>query len=208
MLAQRRTYPVLSPRRLPSLHVMMLAVWVGAIMFGMVRLGKYERTPALVRSIAKDWPLSSRLPTPSNGYTLVMAAHPACPCTRAGLHALARIMASTPHPQATYVLFYRPRTLPAGWKQTDLHAYAATIPGVALIEDEEGREAARFHLTVSGQTLLFDAMGRLRYSGGITSGRGVEGDSSGLEAIRDLVQGRETQRTQAPVFGCSLLSSK
>lgn len=201
-------HPVLPPRLLRALHLLMLSGWVGAILFGLVCIGKYERTPAPVRAMTEGWPSASILPMSSDGFTLVMAAHPACPCTRAGMSALAQIMASTPHPKAAYVLFYRPRTLPAGWNQTDLHARAAAIPGVRLIEDEEGREAARFHLTVSGQTLLFDAVGRLRYRGGITRGRGVEGDSIGLETIQTLVQGRETQQTQAPVFGCSLLSSK
>jgi hypothetical protein len=52
--------------------------------------------------------------------------------------------------------------------------------------------------------VLYDARGRLLFSGGLTSARGHEGDSFGLRRIRSLLLTGEADRRDAPVFGCSL----
>ena len=43
--------------------------------------------------------------------------------------------------------------------------------------------------TTSGHVLLYDAGGVLRFAGGITDGRGHEGDNAGLDAALALLRG-------------------
>ena len=181
-------------------------VWIGGVLLGMSQLWSYESTPTHAAPAVVQWPTSGSL-RPSSHVTLVMAAHPCCPCTRASVSELARIMARSRNAVAAYVLCYTPKILPKEWHETDLYTRLAAIPGVTVVRDEDGREAARFHATVSGQTLLFDAAGHLRYSGGITSARGVEGDSVGQRAVLALIHGEQIQRSRYPAFGCSLFSA-
>ena len=182
-------------------------VWIGGVLLGMSQMWRYESTPTHVSRAVVQWPTSGSL-RPSSHLTLVMAAHPCCPCTRASVSELARIMASNRNAMVAYVLCYTPKITPKDWRETDLYTSLAAIPGVTVVRDEDGREAARFHATVSGQTLLFDAAGRLRYSGGITAARGVEGDSAGERAVLALMRGEQIESTRYPAFGCSLLSPR
>jgi hypothetical protein len=70
--------------------------------------------------------------------------------------------------------------------------------------DDEGAEANRFHAATSGQTLLYDADGRLLFSGGITGSRGHAGDNAGENAIVSWVNSGAAARTETSVFGCAL----
>jgi hypothetical protein len=105
-----------------------------------------------------------------------------------------------------YVLFVKPANFSDGWEQTDLLASAAAIPGVIVVRDDEGVEASRFHAATSGQTMLYDAGGRLLFSGGITSARGHEGDNAGRTAIVSLLTTNEAEQKETPVFGCPLFA--
>jgi hypothetical protein len=70
--------------------------------------------------------------------------------------------------------------------------------------DEDATQAAVFGVAVSGQTLLYDAAGRLIFSGGITDARGHSGDNAGRGALVSLLNGRASTVTRTPVFGCLL----
>jgi hypothetical protein len=172
----------------------------------MSKLWKYAGTPGKTVPIAAQWPADTHLPRVPGHYTLVMAAHPQCPCTRASLSELARIMARSSVPVTTYVCLYKPRDAAANWAKTDLYDRAAAIPGVMVITDEDATEARRFHATISGQTLLYDPAGHLLFSGGITAARGHEGDNAGQEALIALLTHQQARQQHTPVFGCSLLN--
>lgn len=74
--------------------------------------------------------------------------------------------------------------------------------------DDNGAEANRFHAATSGQTLLYDAAGRLLFSGGITGSRGHSGDNAGQTAIVSLVNSGAAELTETSVFGCPLFEPK
>jgi hypothetical protein len=133
-----------------------------------------------------------------------MAVHPQCPCTRASIGELERLMAHSNRLVDAYLLFYRPDGVPPDWEQTGLWTRAAAIPGVQVVRDDRGEEAERFGALASGQAMLYSANGDLLFRGGITSSRGHAGDNPGRAAIVALVQHEPTTRTVTPVFGCTL----
>lgn len=135
---------------------------------------------------------------------MLVFAHPRCPCSRATLGELAVLMAQAHGRVQAHVWFYRPENLPPGWEKTDLWHSAAAIPGVSVACDVGGAEARHFHARVSGQTLLYAADGRCRFSGGITAARGHSGDNGGRSAVLALLDHAAMESVTAPVFGCAL----
>lgn len=158
-------------------------------------------SPAMAPRI---WPDSSLVPRAAQGATLLAFAHPRCACTRATLTELARLMAHTRGRLAAHLLFVVPRGLPAAWAQADLWRTAHSIPGLDVVTDTGGVEARRFGVKASGQMLLYDPDGHLLFAGGITPGRGHEGDNAGADAIEQLAAQQPAERTTTPVFGCEL----
>ncbi len=137
--------------------------------------------------------------------TLVLFVHPQCPCSKSTIEELAHIVAHSLERVNGYVFFYSPEEKPSDWARTGLWQSASMIPGVRAMEDPDGREARRFHAATSGQTLLYDAAGHLRFSGGITAARGHSGDNDGRDTIISLVLTGWAALKTTPVFGCSLL---
>jgi hypothetical protein len=139
--------------------------------------------------------------------TLVFLAHPQCSCTTASLGELAEALARATTLPKTYVVFLKPSSMPEGWEKTALWTDAHALPGTTVIRDEDGREAERFGSVTSGQTLLYDADGRLIFSGGITSARGHAGDNAGRAAIVDLLNQSPASTAMTNVYGCSLFAA-
>jgi hypothetical protein len=181
-------------------------IWIAAVAFGLRVLLRYESTPGRVGIVNGNWPAASVIPRPGPNPTLVMLAHPHCPCTRASIGELAQIMADTQGKLNASVLFIKPAGAGADWDDTELRRSAAAIPGVTVMTDPEGVEAARFGAKTSGHTVLFDRNGTLLFSGGITASRGHAGRNAGESAIIAAVNGKQSDRTRTQVFGCSLIS--
>lgn len=121
---------------------------------------------------------------------------------------LAQVMAKAKGRVQAQVWFYRPAAESEEWSHTDLWRSAAKIPGVRVAEDVGGAEAAHFHATVSGQTLLYGKNGRRLFNGGITGARGHAGDNAGRAAVLALLRGDTFQAVETPVFGCALSGSQ
>jgi hypothetical protein len=179
--------------------------WIGALSLGLGALLNYESAPGREGSVPSRWPVDSKIQLAANDQTLVMLAHPRCPCTRASVSELAQIMARVQGKVHAYVLFLKPQNSGPDWDDTDLRRSAARIPGVTVLSDRDGAEARRFGAETSGHTFLFDHDGRLLFSGGITQSRGHAGDNAGESAIVSLANARTSGRAKTFVFGCSLL---
>ena len=185
--------------------VLAVALWVTALGSGFAVLLEYSNTPGAIDGHAsRRWPAESRLRRHDGRATLVMFAHPRCPCTRASVAELARLMARLPDRPNAYVLFLQPEDVSPDWSRTDLWRSAVAIPGVTVVRDDDGAEARRFGALTSGLTLAYDRDGRLLFEGGITPSRGHEGNSFGQERIVSLLTGGKADRTDSPVFGCAL----
>jgi hypothetical protein len=182
------------------------ASWLLMVGAGIGLLWSYESTPGTAAATPERWPAASRIEPAAGRATLVMLAHPHCPCTRASINELARLMTQARGRVTAYVLFVKPRGFSDGWEQTDLWASAAAIPGVTVVRDDEGAEAARFHAATSGQSVLYDAAGNLLFSGGITDARGHEGDNAGRTALVSLLTSGEPDERGTPVYGCPLFA--
>ncbi len=179
-------------------------VWFATVGFGLHKLWHYENDPGIAEDAPAHWPASSQIRPGSRSATLVMFAHPHCPCTRASIGELAVLMTRCQSPLAAYVLFFKPKDFPADWDKTDLWYSAAAIPGVNVIQDEDGLEARLFHAVTSGHTIVYDAQASLLFSGGITDSRGHSGDNDGRSAILSLLTEGVAERSQTLTFGCSL----
>ena len=179
-------------------------LWLCGVVTGLWILLTYENTPGASGTPTLQWPISSQIHRTPGHATLVMLAHPHCPCTRASIGELAVLMAHVSEPLTAYVLFLTPPGFPAGWEKTDLWDSAVAIPGVHVLSDKGGIEARRFRAATSGHTILYDAAGRLLFTGGITGSRGHFGDNAGRSAILSFLHHRAAERTQTFIFGCSL----
>ena len=182
--------------------------WLLAICFGLWILWGYENTPGKAAEPPKQWPADSKIQPARDHATLIVLAHPHCPCTRATIGELASIMAHSQGRLTAYVLFVKPAGFPDDWDKSDLWQSAGSIPGVTVVIDDEGAEADRFDAATSGQCLLYDAGGRLLFSGGITDSRGHYGDNAGQSAIVSFVNSGAAERTESVVFGCPLFDPK
>jgi len=182
-----------------------IVLWLAAVAGATILMTGYSNTPGREGLVPTSWPKGSRIPLDSQRPTLVMFAHPHCPCTRASLAELERLAAEVPGKFSIQVIFLKPVDTAADWEKTELWRKASSIPDVAIYTDVAGREARRFHAETSGETLLYDPAGSLRFQGGITFSRGHEGDNPGRSALREL-KGHSTQ-VKTPVFGCALFEA-
>ena len=194
------------PRRQAARLILLttIVLWLSAVSVGLSIVWGYENTPGVSAKPPVVWPAESRIQRARDRATLVLIAHPHCPCTRATVGELAALMAHAQGRLNAYVLFLKPAGFSDDWERTDLWQSAASIPGVSVMVDDDGAEARRFNSSTSGQTILYDAEGRLLFSGGITASRGHSGDNAGRSAIVSLVNEGAADRAETLVFGCPL----
>src|SRR5215831_13524300 len=190
---------------------LLVAVWILAVGAGMHALLVHSAAPGPKGEAPARWP--EGVPRPSGLPTLVMVVHPRCPCSRASVGELSRIMTLCRGRTAARVLFVKPAGFEREWVRTDLWDSAASIPGVEVFCDDEGAMARRFGARTSGDTLLFDAGGELLFHGGITEARGHWGDNAGRSAIVSLLAVEKPPAAgraacaESLVFGCPLFDS-
>ena len=183
----------------------MILIWGAAVVLGMWSLVHYQMTPAAQAMAAPTrWPGEVSIARDAGRLSLVMTLHPQCPCSRASLHELEELMARSTGRVDAHVLFVQPAAAPADWSHSDNWRLASAIPGVKLSIDKDGKDSAAFGASTSGQVMVYDKAGILRFSGGITDGRGHEGDNAGLSAILSLVRDEKSPISNTPVYGCSL----
>jgi hypothetical protein len=182
--------------------------WGIMVLAGFLLVWKYENTPTFdALRAAKQWPAESGLAlAPEPRHTLVMLAHPKCPCTRASIGELELLMTQTQKKLSAYVLFMKPEGEAEDWTRTDLWHKARAIPDVQVIMDEGGKKARHFKAETSGQVYLYDPSGKLQFAGGITISRGHSGSNPGRSAIVSYIHEGKIKVKQTASFGCPLFS--
>jgi len=189
------------------------ALWIAALVAGFSGLHAYENRPGEPGDTAETWPSHSTLERSADRPTIVVFAHPHCPCTSATMEELDRLISRAgADTSLVHVLFYCPDDAAPSFAETSLREHAERIPGVHTQLDRGGRVAAEFGARTSGQTLIYDPTGALRFHGGITSSRGHIGANRATRAAEDIL-GNSRAPTRAPlplavfrspVFGCPL----
>ena len=183
-----------------------IVFWMTVVAIGLWFLWGYENAPGEAGNPPRQWPSVSRIQPDPSKPTLVMLAHPRCPCTRASIAELARVMAHGQGRLSAHVLFIKPAGVTNDWEHSDLWESAAGIPGVNVVSDPDGVEAGLFNAATSGQTVLYNPSGQLIFSGGITGARGHHGDNAGQSAIIAIVNAAVPERNETAVFGCPLFN--
>jgi hypothetical protein len=189
---------------------LILLGWLIAIGFGFTRIFTYANIPGKSAQPLPQWPEGATLSRSKDLATLVIFAHPHCPCSEASLGELEKLMPRIVGKAKSYVVFYKPQNKTEEWVQDSLWKKAQSIPSVTALIDEAGIEAARFDAKTSGQTFLYSPEGNLVFQGGITAQRGHMGDNDGQLAILSYFKQENPSKTpqrqlaQTPVFGCSL----
>jgi hypothetical protein len=195
-------------RRKTSVGIIIAFVlWLAVVGGGTIEMTRYSNSPGNGGQAPTGWPADSQIPFDAGRPTLIMFAHPRCPCTRASLGELAVLLARFQGKINAHVVFLKPTDTITNWEKSDLWRTASSIPDVTVYTDNAGTEARRFHAETSGQTLLYDRSGALQFQGGITLARGHAGDNPGRSALQDLLRGGRSTVAKTPVFGCSLFET-
>jgi hypothetical protein len=149
------------------------------------------------------WPANAALVRQPGLATLVMVVHPDCPCSRTSVEQLERIASRNEHPVQIVAIFFDSPALESSvlWKNL------ASNPRIHAVVDAERRLAQGFGTTTSGETLLYDPEGRLRFHGGLTPSRGHPGPGRGVDAVLALAAGQKVACSSSPAFGCALLET-
>ena len=185
---------------------LLVAGWATAVGAGTWFLWSYANRPGPSGPSPITWPGESALRLDPGRPTLVIFLHPQCPCSRASVDELDRLLARAAIRPSTKAVFVRPLGTEPGWEQKGLWSSAAAIPGVETRVDPEGAEAKLFGVQTSGHVLLFGPDGVRLFSGGITSARGHAGDNRGLSMVLDRLRDATLAAGTAPVFGCLLFA--
>jgi hypothetical protein len=184
------------------------AGWLAALATGQLWLLHYQSLPEHLGVAPGVWPAGSSIRPAPGRFTLLIFLHPRCPCARASLEEVSRLSARYGETTDAYALLVRPPGAPEGWELSGLRPGANTVPGVTGLLDEDGREADRFGAETSGLVLLYDPHGRLSFEGGITTGRGHQGENPGLQALRSRLAGTGEGLATNDVFGCPLFGDR
>jgi len=136
-------------------------VWFSLVATGLWLLFALREHPHCCSRVTTAVAGKQRIQPARDHSTLVMLAHPHCPCTKASIGELAAIMAHCQGRLTAYVLFIKPEGFSDDWEESDLWQAASRIPGVKVLIDDNGDEARLFHAARSGQTVLYDSQGHL-----------------------------------------------
>ena len=187
-----------------ALLVIGVAAWLAGIGGGLAVLANYASRAPTSAHAPSAWPAASALAREEGAAAAVLFIHPKCPCSSATLNELNRLLARAGTGHAITIAFYAPTSEDPEWGRTSLRRQAEAIPGVRVVDDPDGREAALFGATHSGHVVVFAPGGELRFRGGITASRGHEGDNLGADCVRAALLGGPPPAATTPTFGCEI----
>jgi hypothetical protein len=159
------------------------------------------------------WPTSSRISRADDRPTLLFFIHPRCPCTRASVAEIERLLAGHSLTErqlpAVVVVATIPSQAPMEWRDTNTLQRAMHLPNATLFWDYGGEESKLFGAIASGTVMLHRQDGTRTFAGGVTAARGHEGDNVGSERLFEaLVDNHSRPLEPTPAFGCRLWTSK
>lgn len=185
------------------------AIWLLLIGFGFVVLLSYQTTEGEYLTAPQSWPAASTLQRCKTGNTVLLFLHPKCPCSIATLNKLEHLLSH--HREAlAYAIFVKPQGTDSSWQKTGLTEQAKKITNLIMIDDSNQAEMSSFKAATSGLVLNYDSQGNLNFAGGITPGRGHEGDSQGADLLDQVLSSKISPKLavlHSNVYGCPLESA-
>ena len=182
--------------------------WLGLIGWGLKILLEYDNKVQESGNHPQHWLAQSKIPFSKKNPTLLIFVHPGCPCTKASLEELNRLLTNFPDKLNAQAIFLKAEGTKENWHQTELWKKANKIKGLNTFLDEDGREARLFSVKASGRTLVYDTKASLIFYGGLTSSRGHEGDNIGRSSIEHYLRSGHLLKQSSPSFGCALFTSE
>src|ERR1700730_4002072 len=104
----------------PWLAAIVAALWLVAAALGQRVMLNYEYSAAAPGTPPEKWPVATKVPRTPGLPTILVVAHPRCPCSRATVAELARLMALLQNSATATVIFARPSGFSQDWQMTDL----------------------------------------------------------------------------------------
>lgn len=188
--------------RIPLLGVLCWAFLVAGLL---IALERYSREQGSISS--PPTASAANIELSKSPYTLIMAIHPKCPCTKASLAELERLLSRSRNQLEVLILAFIPAGEEPAWAHTDLWERASKLPGTTLRLDTDSRIAMDLGCATSGSVVVYDTKGNAQFWGGITASRGHEGNNLGRASIQAIVEGNRPATRTTPVYGCSLRST-
>lgn len=181
-------------------------IWCAFVFTGLSLLWAHTWTPGEEAKAPRLWPAGTSIVREPGCFTLVLFAHPQCPCVRTSLAELAALPGVRGERVRTVIVVDRPRSKTIEWSLPFNDRAMAAFPNAKIVDDFGALELKRFGAKTSGETMLFNPAGEMIFHGGITAGRGHAGPNAGATALQTLLDGREAA-SAAPVFGCPLFAA-
>ena len=180
-------------------------LWAVAVVLALSGLTRYGNSAGALAAPAPTARTESQPAT--DRFTLVVAVHPMCPCTRASLTELEGVLARCAGRLETRLLVFTPRRADVmHWDYDMIDALRNRFATAEVRADPDGTAAAALGCQTSGSVVLFDPSGEPCFWGGITAGRGHVGDNAGVETIVSTVLNGFRPTGQTPVYGCPLVT--
>lgn len=181
-----------------------VGVWAALLALGFK--GQMDRmsTPGPESSVPDRFPDGAPFRPAAAGSTLVLFAHPRCPCTPESLRRLGERVARSGGAVDLHVAFFRPAGAGPEWSSGAAWDAARALPGARLHGDDDGALARRFGARTSGLLVVYGPDGALRFRGGLTPGRGAGGPSAGDASLDAVLSGSRPSFDATPVFGCAI----
>jgi hypothetical protein len=189
-------------------HWLVTCCWLAAVLASFVAMIDREVTPGEAAAAPDKYPDGILPPRSADRATLVMFAHPRCPCTSASMDELSQILQTCPGRADVRILFRTPARAADDWKSSALWEAATELPDTTITPDPDGAIASQCGVATSGHVLLYGASGKLLFSGGITGSRGHVGENAGRNAVVAILSGGQYAGRGNATFGCPLFDHK
>lgn len=194
-----------------GLRLVLVSAWLAAAAVGAAWLNGHLTTAGEAGAAPAVWPersglMQSDAEDRGDVPRVAMFVHPRCPCTSASLDELS-VAAGGGDEVRVILVASGPGVAGAEDLVDRLRRLAGARSGWSLVVDESGALARRFGAHTSGHVVVYDRLGRLVFSGGVTVARGHRGPNTGAAVVAGVASGGRAVASSAPVFGCPLFSS-
>jgi hypothetical protein len=188
---------------MPRLAIAACALWTAALVSGFALVHVDMAAPGKSLPAPAAWPIDASLTLDAATPTILIFAHPKCPCTRATVRQLASL---SPDLRASVTLVLSGPALRT-YENQPLATLAHELLGASIALDPSGVDARRFGAQTSGHVVAYSPSGQLLFSGGITPGRGHEGPTDALAALAFALREGGACDDPSIVYGCPIFST-